>query len=45
MSSIGVINEQGYVAGNGLGFEPIKEEELDRETIKEKVNDSSKETK
>lgn len=25
---IGVITEQGYVAGNGLGYTPIKEEDL-----------------
>ena len=26
--NIGVINEQGFVAGSGLGFAPIKENEL-----------------
>jgi len=25
----GVINEQGFVAGNGLGFNPFDEAELD----------------
>ena len=26
--NIGVINEQGFVIGSGLGFAPIKENEL-----------------
>lgn len=27
-NNIGVITEQGFVAGEGLGFEPVKEEDL-----------------
>lgn len=26
--NIGVISEQGFVAGNGLGFNPLNEEDL-----------------
>lgn len=28
--NIGVITEQGFVAGNGLGFNPINENELNK---------------
>lgn len=27
MASIGIITEQGYPAGNGLGFKPLSEDE------------------
>lgn len=27
-SNFGVITEQGFVAGNGLGYEPVSEEDL-----------------
>ena len=26
--NVGIINEQGFVAGNGLGFNPINEKDL-----------------
>lgn len=29
---VGVITEQGFVEGNGLGYIPIKEEELNKNT-------------
>lgn len=28
----GVIQEQGFVVGNGLGFQPVKENELNPQT-------------
>lgn len=31
----GVLNEQGFVAGSGLGFNPIKESELNNNEEKE----------
>ena len=34
--NIGVINEQGFVAGFGLGFSPIKENELQNNVPNEK---------
>ena len=34
----GIITEQGYVAGNGLGFQPLSE--ADKEKLKE-LNDKS----
>lgn len=42
-NNIGVINEQGFVAGNGLGFNPINEKDLNK-TSKEK-NEKSDESK
>ena len=39
----GVINEQGFVAGNGLGFNPFDENELNGHKNEEK--ESSKEDK
>lgn len=42
--NFGVINEQGFVAGNGLGFEPVHEKELNKDpkydsNNKDKKND------
>ena len=39
----GVITEQGFVAGNGLGFQPVKESDLnpnkkDEDVFKNKDN-------
>lgn len=42
--NIGIINEQGFAAGNGLGFQPLKEE-LDNTRIEEndeKMNNNTK---
>lgn len=45
----GVITEQGFVAGNGLGFQPVKENELNpnkkEEANKNKENQKTKESK
>ena len=41
--NIGVITEQGYVAGNGLGFNPLKKKEVKSlEDKKEKEKDNKK---
>lgn len=40
-SDIGVITEQGFVAGNNLGFNPIKENDLN--PLKKDKDDSNKE--
>ena len=37
----GVINEQGFVAGNGLGFNPFDEAELDPNSQNENSDDKS----
>lgn len=34
--NVGVIQEQGFVAGTGLGFSPIDESELQNEQLEEK---------
>lgn len=34
-NNIGVITEQGFVAGSGLGFVEIDEQELDKNSEKE----------
>lgn len=43
--NIGVINEQGFVAGSGLGFAPIKENELQNDipNAKEKESENDNE--
>lgn len=41
-NNIGVLTEQGFVAGNGLGFNPIKENELQNDPSKEKSTDGDK---
>lgn len=40
--NIGVITEQGFVAGNNLGFAPIKENELNPNNEKENNNEDKK---
>lgn len=35
-SGFGVLNEQGYIMGQGLGFAPIKESELKNEEEEKK---------
>lgn len=42
--NIGVITEQGFVAGNGLGFSPIAENKLKKKDLKDKNNKKSKNT-
>lgn len=41
--NIGVITEQGFVAGNGLGFNPVNEKDLniDKKEDKENKSDAS----
>lgn len=39
----GIINEQGFVAGNGLGFNPVNEEDLNESNETNKEFDSKKE--
>lgn len=39
--NIGVITEQGFVAGNGLGFNPISENKLKKKDLKPKTNEKS----
>lgn len=41
---IGIINEQGFVEGIGLGFDPINENELHKDS-KKKDKDKNKESK
>ena len=43
----GVIQEQGFVVGNGLGFQPVKESELNpnNKSESEKETTESKEPK
>ena len=43
-NNIGVITEQGFVAGNGLGFNPVNEEDLNinKEDKDDKSNASKK---
>lgn len=36
--NIGVITEQGFVAGNGLGFNPVNEKDLNIDKKEEKEN-------
>lgn len=38
MGKIGVLTEQGFVEGSGLGFKPIKENELHKDNTKEETN-------
>lgn len=40
----GVISEQGFVAGSGLGFEPVKESELQKDNFS-KEDDKEETTK
>lgn len=40
--NIGVISEQGFVAGMGLGFNPLKENELNPDTKIKKISDDEK---
>lgn len=40
--NIGVITEQGFVAGNNLGFSPIKENELNPNKEKDNKEDDKK---
>ena len=42
MGKIGIITEQGFVAGSGLGFEPVKESDLnkDKDSKKEEKKDN-----
>lgn len=42
-SEYGVINEQGFAAGYGLGFNPFDESELKNEQNTEKDDHNSKE--
>lgn len=44
-SDIGVITEQGFVAGNNLGFNPIKENDLNPRPEKDNDPNKEKETK
>lgn len=39
----GVINEQGFVAGNGLGFNPFDENELNGHKAEEKDTEKENE--
>ncbi len=44
-NNYGVIQEQGFVVGNGLGFQPVKENELNPNktpTDQNKTKDSQK---
>ena len=43
--NIGVLTEQGYVAGSGLGFNPVKESELNPSKKKEKDKNTSNKDK
>lgn len=40
--NVGVITEQGFVAGNNLGFTPIKENELNPKNEKDDKEDDKK---
>ncbi len=42
-NNIGVITEQGFVAGNGLGFDPVNEKDLNRKDDKKENHNSNKE--
>ena len=39
--NIGVITEQGFVAGNGLGFNPVNEKDLNIENKEDKETNSN----
>lgn len=39
--NIGVITEQGFVAGNGLGFSPIAENKLKKKDLKSKTDEKT----
>lgn len=43
--NIGVINEQGFVAGSGLGFAPIKENELQNDIPNDKDDENENDNK
>lgn len=38
----GVLTEQGYIMGQGLGFAPIKESELNKNEEEEKKDEEKK---
>lgn len=42
-NNYGVISEQGFVEGSGLGFEPVKETELQKDNFS-KEEDNKEET-
>ncbi len=45
MGKIGVITEQGFVAGSGLGFEPVKESDLHKNNEENANKDKEKDEK
>ena len=42
MGKIGIITEQGFVEGSGLGFEPVRESELHKNNEETENNDKEK---
>ena len=43
--NIGIINEQGFVAGSGLGFQEVKKGELDKDKKDQKNKKDEKSKK